>query len=73
MSPPQVVLHPPVQAEDQPWTLEDNEQIDANESAEHLPQAEGESSDGRMFVGSWEHYESETQNQHLEDKVAGDE
>ena len=53
--------------------LEDNEQMDANESAEHLLQAEGESSDGRMFIGIWEHDESETQNKHLEDKVVGDE
>ena len=53
--------------------LEDNEQMGANDSAEHSPQAEEESSDGRMFIGSWEHDESETQNQHLEDKVAGDE
>ena len=36
-------------------------------------QAEGKSSDGRMFIGNWEHDESETHNQHLEDKVAGDE
>ena len=90
MSPPQVVLHPPVQAEDQPWTLkgrpsrkrvadvqtedlEDNEQVDANESAASLPQAEGEFSDGRIFIGNWKHDESETHNQHFEDKVAGDE
>ena len=53
--------------------LEDNEQVDANESAASLPQAEGESSDGRMFIGNWEHDESETHNQHLEDKVARDE
>ena len=58
-----------VQEED----VEDNEQMDANESAASLPQAEGESSDGRMFIGNWEHDESETHNQHLEDKVAGDE
>ena len=78
MSPPQFLLHPPVQAEEpamdiesqpsskraadvQTEDLEDNEQMDANESAEHLPQAEGESSDGRMFIGNWEHDESETQ------------
>ena len=53
--------------------LEDNEQMDANESAASLPQAEGESSDGRMFIGNWEHNESETHNRNLEDKVAGDE
>ena len=53
--------------------LEDNEQMDANISAASLPQAEGESSDGRMFIGNWEHDESEMHNQHLEDKVAGDE
>ena len=57
-----------VQTEDS----EDNEQLDASESVA-LPQAEGESSDGRMFIGNWEHDESETHNQHLEDKVAGDE
>ena len=56
-----------VQTED----LEDNEQLDANESAASLPQAEGESSDGRMFIGNWEHVESETHNQRLGDKVAG--
>ena len=38
--------------------LEDNEQL--------------ESSDGRMFIGSWEHVGSETHNQNWEDKVAGD-
>ena len=53
-----------VQTED----LEDKEQMDANESAEHLPQAEEGSSDGRMFISNWEHDESETRNQHLEDK-----
>ena len=53
--------------------LEDNEQVDANESTASLPQAEGESSEGRMFIGNWEHDESETHNQHLEDKVARDE
>ena len=53
-----------VQTED----LEDNEQMDANESAAPFRQAEGESSDGRMFIGNWEHDESETHNQHLEDK-----
>ena len=57
-----------VQTED----LEDNEQLDANESAASLPQAEGESSDGRMFIGNWEHIESETHNHRLGDKVAGD-
>ena len=53
--------------------LEDNERMDANESAAPFPQAEEESSDGRMFIGNWEHDESETHNQHLEDKVAGGE
>ena len=53
--------------------MEDNEQLDANESAAPFSQVEGESSDGRMFIGNWEHDESETHNQHLEDKVAGDE
>ena len=74
-----MVLHPPVQAEDPPWTPkvdrtgnEDNEPLDANESAASLPQAEVESSDGRMFIGNWEHVESETHNQRLGDKVAGD-
>ena len=41
---------------------EGNEQLDASESAASLPQAEEESSDGRMFIGSWEHVESETHN-----------
>ena len=45
-----------VQTED----LEDNEQLDANENAAPLPQAEEESSDGRMFIGKWEHVEAET-------------
>ena len=58
-----------VQTED----LEDNEQMDANESTAPLPQAEEESSDGRMFIGNWEHDVFETHKQHLEDKVAGDE
>ena len=45
-----------VQTED----LEDGEQttlteVDANESTLSLPQAEEESSDGRTFIGSWEH------------------
>ena len=40
-----------VQTED----LEDDEQWDADESAASLPQAEGESSDERMFIGNWEH------------------
>ena len=53
--------------------VEDHEQMDADESAAPFPQAEGESSDGRMFIGNWEHDESETHNQHLEDKVVGDE
>ena len=38
-----------VQTED----LEDNEQMDAHESAASPPQAEEESSDGRMFSGNW--------------------
>ena len=59
-------------AEVQTEDLEDNEQLDANESAASLPQAEEESSDGRMFIGSWEHVEPETHNQRLGDKVAGD-
>ena len=46
--------------------------MDANESSASLPQAEGESSDGRMFIGNWEHVESETHNHRLGDKVAGD-
>ena len=33
---------------------------------------ERRSSDERMFIGTWEHAESETHNQRLEDKVAGD-
>ena len=37
-----------VQKED----LGDNEQLDANERAASLPQAEEESSDGRMFIGN---------------------
>ena len=57
-----------VQTED----LEDNEQLDADESTASLPQVEGESSDERMFTGNWEHNESETHNPRLEDKVAGD-
>ena len=28
-------------------------------------------SDGRMFIGNWEHVESETHNKRLGDKVAG--
>ena len=58
-----------VQTED----LEDKEQMDAHESAAPFPQAEEESSDGRMFIGNWEHDDSETHNRRLEDKVAGDE
>ena len=58
-----------VQTED----LEDTEQMDANESAALLPQAEEESSDGRMFIGNWEHDESETHNHRLGDQVARDE
>ena len=60
-------------ADVQTEVLEDNEPLDANESAASLPQAEEESSDGRMFIGNWEHVESETHNQRLGDKVAGDE
>ena len=41
--------------------FEDNEQMDANESAASFPQAEEESSDGRVFIGNWEHDESELQ------------
>ena len=52
--------------------LEVKEQLDANENAASLPQAEEESSDGRMFIGNWEHVESETHKQRLGDKVAGD-
>ena len=37
-----------VQTED----LEDNEQMGAHETAASLPQAEEESSDGRMFIGN---------------------
>ena len=50
-----------VQTED----LEDNVQLDADESAASLPQAESESSDERVFIGNWEHDESETHNQHF--------
>ena len=57
-----------VQTED----LEDNEQMDANESTSPFPQAEGESSDGSMIIGNREHNESETHNQRLEDRVPGD-
>ena len=51
--------------------LEDNEQLDANGNAASLPQAEGKSCEGRMFIGNWEHVESETHKQRLGDKVAG--
>ena len=54
-----------VQTED----LDDNEQLDADESAASLPE---ESSDERMFIGNWEHVQSETHKQRLEDRVAGD-
>ena len=57
-----------VQTED----LEDKEQLGADESAASLPQAEVESSDERMFIGNCEHVESETHNQRLGGKVAGD-
>ena len=50
--------------------LEDNEQMDANESVASPPQAKGESSDGRNASGN---VESEAHNLHLEDKFAGDE
>ena len=40
-----------VQTED----LEDNEHMDANECTSPFPQAEEESSDGRTFIGNWEH------------------
>ena len=58
--------------------LEDGEQtalteVDANESTLSLPQAEGESSDGRTFIGSWEHDVSEMHNQRWGEKVVGDE
>ena len=53
-----------VQTED----LEDKEQLDANENPASLPQAEGDSSGGRMFIGNWEHVESETPKQRLGDK-----
>ena len=46
--------------------------MDVNENAAPLPQAEGKSSDGRIFVGNLEHDESETHKQRLEDKVVGD-
>ena len=65
-----MVLRPPVQAEDLSWApkvdrpgnepqmskqdLEDNEQMDANESAASLPEAEEESSDETMFIGNRE-------------------
>ena len=66
MSPPQLVLHPPVQAEDQPWSSTvdrpGNELPIFKQKTwritsiwtqmkvhRHFPQAEGESSDGRMF------------------------
>ena len=53
-----------VQTED----LEDGEQtalteVDANERTLSSPQAERESSDGRTFIGSWEHDVSEMHNQ----------
>ena len=76
-----MVLRLPAQAEDLPWTpkvkraadvqtedLEDHEQLDANENAASLPQAEEDSSDGRMFIGNWEHVESETHKQRVGDK-----
>ena len=37
----------------------------------HSHKRRGESSDGRMFIGNWEHVESETHKQRLGDKVAG--
>ena len=48
-------------------------EVDANESTLSSPQAERESSDGRTFIGSWEHDVSEMHNQRWEDKVAGHE
>ena len=59
-------------ADVQTEVLEDNERVDADGSAASLPQAEGESFDESMFIGNWEHVESETHNQCLEDRVAGD-
>ena len=59
-------------ADIQTKVLEDNEQMDANENAASLPQAEGKSSDGRMFIWNWEHEESETHNQRSGDKIDGD-
>ena len=50
-----------VQTED----LEDNEQLDANENGASPSQAEGESSDRRMFIGNWEHVESDAHKQRL--------
>ena len=47
-------------------------QLDADESAASLPQAEEESSDGRMFIGKWEHVESETHKHLLGDKKLPD-
>ena len=48
--------------------------MDAKESTSPFPHAEEEgSSDGKMFIGNWEHVESETHNHRLGDKVAGDE
>ena len=44
-----------VQTED----LEDNEHLDPHESAASIPQAEGEFSDGGIFIGNWEYVESE--------------
>ena len=65
-------------ADDQTEDLEDGEQtalteVDANESTLSSPQAEGESSNGRTFIGSWEHDVSEMHNQRWEHKVVGDE
>ena len=58
-------------ANEQTEELKDNEQLDADESAASLPQAEGESFDGRMFIDNWEHVESETHKQRLWATVAG--
>ena len=85
----QVVLRPPVQAEDPPWTskvegpgkrvadvqtedLEDNEQWMQMRSAALLPQAKGTSPDEECSLAIGNNVESETHNQNLEDKVAGD-
>ena len=70
--PPMGTESRPSSADVQTEDLEVNEQLDADESAASLPQAEEESSDERLFIGKWEHVESETHNQRLQDRVAGD-